>query len=150
MNAHEVAGFCKSDGFQLLCGRHIGKGAFRNVFECGFDPSLVVKVESEQRSFSNVMEWEVWHSVVETEFEKWFAPVVQISPNGSVLLQRRTTPVLKWPERIPSFFTDIKRANFGMFNGNFVCHDYGLNMLIERGLTRRLSKVNWRDWEPIG
>lgn len=126
----------------------VGWGSAREVYKMRApQDDCVVKLESKSYSFQNVREWNVWETVKETKFAKWFAPCVSISPNGSVLIQRKTTPVPSdmWPEKVPCFLTDLKRANFGMYEGRLVCHDYGLHLLMENGMTTRLKKANWRD-----
>jgi hypothetical protein len=44
---------------------------------------------------------------------------------------------------MPAFFTDLKRENFGLLLGRLVCHDYGVNLLMENGMTKRMRKANW-------
>jgi hypothetical protein len=133
------------DGFNLLCGREVGRGMTRTVFDCNLRPDCVVKVENDEvrTHFQNLMEWMVWRRVCGTEFEKWFAQVVAISPNGRVLIMKKTVPHGEYPTKVPSFFTDFKRGNFGFVNGNFVCHDYGTHLLMERGMTKAMRTVNW-------
>src|SRR5438094_2070919 len=134
----------------LICGDELGRGAARVVLEHCLDPHVVVKVEPNACSFQNVMEWQAWEAVRNTDLAKWFAPCVAISPNGSILVQRRTTRAAVHPEKVPAFFTDLKLDNFGVLTpkpgepaSQFVCHDYGLNMLLERGMTRRMVKAMW-------
>lgn len=125
----------------------IGSGMSRNVYAHTSDPGLVIKIEQDAYRFQNIKEWMVW-----TELQhywpvaQWLAPCVDISPNGAVLIQRRTTPVGDgMPEKMPSFFTDFKRANFGMFDGRLVCHDYGVSKFLTVGATKRLQLVHWVD-----
>lgn len=136
------------DGFNLLCGRLVGRGSTRDVFECNIRKDVVIKVESEEiRSrFQNIQEWMVWGRIAGTEFEKWFAPVLEISPNGRCLMMARTEILgqAELPDRMPAFFTDFKRQNFGRYQGRIVCHDYGSNLLMEVGMTKKMRKVNWR------
>lgn len=135
------------DTLLLFAGRQIGAGVYRRVFEVQTDPSLVLKVEEGGGDFSNQMEEAVWRAVRDTKFRRWFAPVVAISPWGVALLMRRTEPLTDRDCRrithLPAFFTDIKRANFGMLNGRVVCHDYGLHLLLENGMTSRMRRVKW-------
>lgn len=137
------------DGFNLLCGREIGVGMTRTVFECNVDKSLVVKVEkAEVRThFQNLVEWLAWSRVAGTEFERWFAPVVAISPDGRCLLMKRVehAPVHTLPKQVPAFFTDLKPSNYGFYEGRVVCCDYGSHLLHEEGMTKRLKRAQWRD-----
>lgn len=124
----------------------LGYGSGREVYACRVRPELVVKLEAERYSFQNIREWEVWQSIQYTPWAKWFAPCESISPNGSALLQRRTTPVPegRLPDRVPVFLTDLKPDNFGMFEGRVVCHDYGNHLMLENGMTNRMKKAQWR------
>ena len=135
------------DAFWLLCGKRIGGGMSRDVYECDIDPTWVVKVESLAGHFQNVWEWRVWERVRGTDFERYFAPCVHISPNGNVLIQRRTTLARpdEYPERLPVFLSDTKRSNYGLFDGRLVCHDYGTALMLEYGMTKRTRKVEWWD-----
>lgn len=133
------------DALNLLCGHRIAVGMSREVFECNLRPDLVVKVEkAEVRShFQNIIEWHVWSRVCGTGMEKWFAPVIEMSPEGRLLLMKRTSHIGIWPTHVPAFFTDLKPGNFGFIDGKFVCHDYGCTLLIERGMTKSMRKVTW-------
>ena len=130
---------------RLAVGDLLGAGQFREVFEWLPDPSMVVKIEDRAKSFSNVHEELVWQRVRGTEFAKWFAPVHAISDNGTVLLMERTGPLLprELPKQVPAFFTDLKLSNWGRLNGRVVCHDYGIHLLIEKGLTKRMRRADW-------
>ena len=135
------------DAFNLLAGRQIASGMTRTVFECTVDKGLVVKVEqAEVRThFQNLMEWFVWNRVCGTAFEKWFAPVVEISPDGRVLLMKRVEPIgaTRLPKSVPVFFTDLKPSNFGVYQGRVVACDYGSHLLMEVGMTKRLKRADW-------
>lgn len=135
------------DAFNLLCGRLIGNGMTRKVFACNINNDFVVKVESDEiRShFQNLIEWYVWNRVCGTPFEKWFAPVHEMAPDGRVLLMHRTQPIADHdlPKKMPAFFTDFKPGNFGWLKGSIVCHDYGSNLLMEVGMTKRMRNVDW-------
>jgi len=105
----------------------------------------VVKVESdeEHRSFANVFEWQNW---TDNQFDKriadWLAPCVSISPCGLILLQKRIEPlrVSERPEKLPAFLTDIKDANFSMYEGRVVASDYST---IIASIGTRLKKAEW-------
>lgn len=138
----------KEDAFNFLCGRLIGRGMTRDVFECNLRKDVVIKVETPEVRchFQNIQEWMVWGRVVNTDFEQWFAPVLEMSPNGRILMMARTEPIgiAELPYRLPAFFTDFKLANFGRYRGRIVCHDYGSHLLMEEGMTKRMKKPNWR------
>lgn len=137
--------FVHRDAFNLLCDDRIGYGMSRSVFTSRLLPDSVVKVEERAGRFQNVVEWETWLRVQETEVEKWFAPCRWISPNGSVLVMARTTPALEYPDKMPVFLCDFKRTNYGMYDGRLVCHDYGTSQIFEHGMSKRKRKAEWWD-----
>lgn len=51
----------------------------------------------------------------------------------------------KYPAKMPAFFSDFKRTNYGLHNGRLVCHDYGTSLLMQEGLTKRMKSVEWFD-----
>lgn len=146
------------EAFNLLCGEKIGSGMSREVFECRLLPGFVVKVETDPYRFQNILEWETWNIVMETKAAHWFAECRWISPSGKVLVQERTRPAsaLELPEKVPVWFTDLKRQNWGMAKPRMkcatpgrewpVCHDYGTGLMLQEGTTtRRLKKADWYD-----
>lgn len=136
----------EKDVFQMLCGERIAEGSAREVFECAYDDSLVVKIENGAQSFQNITEWQLWHDAqFHTAASKWLAPCEKISPCGLVLIQRKTKPAKSFPDRLPVWITDTKRSNFGRIGGRFVCHDYGNHLVCNSGLSKRTRKVDW--WE---
>jgi hypothetical protein len=133
------------EAFNLLCDELIGSGAGRQVFSSKLLKDSVIKVESGAGSFQNIMEWETWNIVRDTEYAKHFAPCEFISPCGSVLVMAKTQTTRNYPTKVPVFFTDLKRANYGLYKNKFVCHDYGTNLMIQYGMTKRLKKADWWD-----
>lgn len=130
----------------LLCGQFLGEGMSRKVFVCGLDSSLVVKVETEAGRFQNVKEWELWQEIQYTSAAKWLAPCLHLSPDGTILVMARTSPLAlaDYPDKLPVWLSDRKFANFGKYKGNFVCHDYGCNLAMTHGAARnRMSNVHW-------
>lgn len=129
----------------------------RVVYDSLVLPNCVIKIEEESGFFQNIIEWETWNRVNYTEHSRWFAQCKWISSNGSVLIMERTRPAspTELPDRLPVFLSDFKQANFGMVQSQtreggkgqdwFVCHDYGTNRLFEKGMSRRMQKVDWGD-----
>jgi hypothetical protein len=114
------------DAARLLIGDVVGEGQYRNVFTFDLLPNTVIKV-SDVEGNANLIEWNVWRNVKGEKFEKWFAPCIYCSPGGHFLIQKRVKPLpvnFKFPKRMPSFFSDFKPENFGLFKNNLVCHDY--------------------------
>ena len=131
---------------KYICGKWLGSGVYRDVYACAFDKSLVVKIAKEGGREINLIENRIWWEIMQTPIEKWFAPVISCSDAGKYLLQKRveSLPKNQYPKEIPAFFTDTKYSNFGMFEGKFVCCDFGsFNMW--RGIKLKLKKVEW--WE---
>lgn len=134
----------RHDLFRLCIGEKIGQGVGREVYEWLPDASLVAKVELDGKSFQNTMEWELWNNVAyKKDVGRWFAPCVDISLSGIILLQKKTTPAQRYPDKLPSFLTDTKKNNYGMLGNKFVCHDYGFHRFWEYGMTKRQRKVTW-------
>lgn len=132
------------DMLSVVLGQKLGEGIGRECYVCAIDESLVVKIEVGGGSFQNVIEWETWQRVRDVPtIAPFFAPCVNISSCGVVLLQKRTEVPSNYPERMPNFFTDFKRGNYGLYKGHVVCHDYGTNLLFEKGMSKRTRKVNW-------
>jgi len=136
------------DLLNLCTGEFLGCGNGRTVCVFAPDTSLVIKFEHAARSFQNILEWETWERVEECKnIACWFAPCVRISDCGTVLLQKRTEPLPDKlvPRMVPQFFTDLKRANWGLYKHKPVCHDYGKHLLMEVGMTTKLRKADWWD-----
>lgn len=133
------------DFFWEMCGERLGGGMSRDVYSSKSDPSVVIKFETGERQFQNIMENEIWEEVRGTEFEKWFAPVVSISKNGIILIQKRTKPLKanKYPKEMPVFLGDYKHTNYGLYKGHLCAHDYGRTRIMTAGLTKRMQAVNW-------
>lgn len=140
--------------FDLLCAHQIGWGMSRTVHASHLLPDCVIKVEDGAGRFQNIVEWETWQRVKDTEFSRWFAECKWISPNGAILVMERTrSPAPEdFPERMPVFLCDFKRTNYGMAKSSgkpgkewLVCHDYGTNLLFEHGMSKRMRKAEWWD-----
>ncbi len=136
--------------FDLMCDKQLGSGMSRTVWSSKLMPDCVIKIEDTAGMFQNIVEWETWQRVKDTEFSRWFAECKWISGNGSILIMERTRPALssEFPDKMPVFLCDFKRTNFGMAKSKgkkewFVCHDYGTNLLFENGMTKRVRKTEW-------
>lgn len=135
------------DFFYYMCAELLGTGQFRDVYVLRSNPKWVLKFETGSQSFSNIREWDTWNDSehMGPEVRKWLAPCKSISPCGTVLMQRRTTPAKIYPEKIPTWMTDTKKSNFGMIGRQFVAHDYGNHLICNSGMTKRLRKAKWLD-----
>ena len=143
--AEHLAPSILRDLTSFVCAESLGTGMSRLVFVYRPNPKWVIKIE--EKGFQNVLEQYVWSRVHETEFRKWFAPIIDVSPLGTVVLMERTTPARpnEFLKQMPAFLTDFKRSNYGMLNGRLVCHDYGTNLLTEVGMTKRMRNADWWD-----
>jgi hypothetical protein len=63
-----------------------------------------------------------------------------------MLIQRYCEPLreVELPKLLPDFLCDLKRENFGMFDGRVVCCDYGTAHSAIRRTSRKLVKAEWR------
>jgi len=130
------------DLINMLCGKELGSGISRTVFVCRLDPTWVVKIDSKNGRDQNNKEWMIWDEVnSKPKLRKWFAPCEYISNSGRILIQKRTEPVRlsDVPKKLPSFLMDQKLENYGMLDGQFVCHDYGSTVLTH-GWSSRMRK----------
>lgn len=129
----------------LMLGEKLGWGSARQVYAFAMRPDTVLKIETVAGSFQNIREWEFWRDNCEvTDIKRWLAPCVSISACGTILVQKRTTPVSKrdLPDKMPGFLTDLKPCNFGFIDERIVCHDYALHIA---HASTRMRKANWRD-----
>lgn len=149
MKPYDMSETCKRDLIGAIFGEHIGSGASRQTYVYEPNEAYVIKLEDKAKWFQNIEEWNTWLTVKDTKHAKWFAPCAWISPCGTILLQRRTEIVCAKgiPSKIPDYFTDLKLSNFGLLDGRFVCHDYGIIKLSEIGLksSRMASSSGFRE-----
>ena len=137
-----MTSFLERELKNLVLGKKLGEGAFRAVYVHRQNDNLVVKVEGGSGRFCNIIEWETWKQIQYAPLAKWFAPCVDISPCGSILLMKRVKParLSEMPKQIPSVFTDLKVENWGMLEGKPVCCDYGSLIY---NFNARLKKAEW-------
>jgi hypothetical protein len=133
------------DAFNMLCGKKLGEGIHREVFECKLRPELVVKVENDTyRYFANVQEMKFWNDHEHyAKVSQWLAPCEFLSPDGRILLQRRASALAyneTMPDKVPAFLSDFKRENYGRIDGRLVCVDYAMTI---PSPNVRLKKAIW-------
>lgn len=130
----------------FICGEFVGKGCTREVYEFQLDDKYVVKV-AYGSPIDNVVEWQIWQNLKHRTdgSREWFAPCKYLSKNGRILVQRRTQPLetreAHIPDKVPTFFTDIKRSNYGWIGKQLVCHDYAysFDMMMNYASPNRLQ-----------
>ena len=139
-----------TDIILTLCGKKIGSGSSRSVYEFNMDPKkLVVKIEGETLHNPNLVEYWLWDEIRGLKgslawVKQWFAPIRFCSPNGRILIMERTSQDGKKerPNKIPEFFSDVHINNFGWLNGKFVCHDYGFLYKFVK-YEKKFQNVKW-------
>lgn len=127
----------------LVCKKLIATGSTRRVFQC-FDESLVVKVEIHDHVFANISELLLYNGLNGTPHIKWLAPIVDISENGKFMFMKKTEPLPddKAVWMLPEFLADLKRENFGLYEGKIVAHDYANHFCFTSALLNsKLHKV---------
>jgi hypothetical protein len=117
-----------------LCGKKIGGGCYRSVYDYNLDDKYVIKIEPNNTE-CNMVESMLWDEIRGLKgdlawVKDWFAPVLWMSPNSKILVMEKTSEFpknkkLERPREVPAFFTDLKKDNFGWIGNRFVCHDYG-------------------------
>ncbi len=136
-----------SDLFEMVCGKFVGEGTTRIVFDYLLMSGYVIKIEKEARTFNNIMEYELWNSLSHApEFNKWLAPCIEISPNGRWLIQKKIVPIndknkKDVPAKIPYWLSDMKFANYGFIGKQFVSCDYpsSISIIVENTTNRMKS-----------
>lgn len=148
----------KSDLFELLdkntyssmkrfkkkfCGKELGSGVTRRVFEFKPDSRYVVKIQYRDSALHNCAEFHIWNENWYAPLQNMLAPCLWISNSGRILIQRRVSfrSQNRYPDRLPVCFTDLKVTNYGWIGKRFVCCDYaGLKFRIGRH-----RKIKWWD-----
>lgn len=136
----------------MLCGNLISEGCSRIVYECGYDKSCVVKIHKNVNRLpsDNILEWELWNMIkcMTNDVPKWFAPCVGISENGRILIQKKTKPLTdkQWENttKIPTFLSDVKRSNFGIYKGHICMHDYAFT-LYRLNISNKMRNISKED-----
>ena len=131
-----------------LCGKLIDSGSTRFVYECKLHNGYVVKEEISQPCINNISEHIIWDCFKYAPwYAKWFSEVVFISSSGKYLVMKKlfVNTDNKFPKRVPYFFTDLKKKNFGYDGKLFKCCDYAFVIQKMSGLmTPKLINVKWR------
>lgn len=136
----------------LFLGPLIATGMSRTVYAHEQDKTLVIKYEHGNARWQNILEWEIWQCVKDTKAAKWFAPCIDISPNGHFLIQKRAEKLPKhyFPKKVPVMLGDLKYDNFGMIGKQFVCVDYGTAHITALNLSLEVKKIKMKKakwWE---
>lgn len=133
----------------LFLGKLLGMGISRRVYEYRPSPeNWVVKVQmssaSEEHDYQNIAEWTLWENA-SSSLRPWLAPCIALSPGGGALLQARCEPcpLHLIPKKMPKVLGDLHQANFGIYEGKVVVHDYGRHFAYRFAANARaMRKVN--------
>lgn len=109
----------RNSDFRKLCGKKIGSGCDRVVYEHKNDPTLVIKYEASPTVFANAVEWNI--SDMNKRSDR-IARCYDISNDSKFLIQERLE-VNKTCEpvkntRLRSRFYDLHDENYGYRKGS--------------------------------
>jgi hypothetical protein len=131
---------------KTACGKMIGSGTYRDVYEVKGSDRYVIKIERDMSKavFANATEWYYYIQCARWEkLSPWLAKCIMINETSQVLVMQKVKPVksiVHCPALIPSVLTDTKIENFGWVGKRFVCTDYS-TMIIGQPL--RMRKAHW-------
>ncbi len=113
--------------FKLKCGKKIGTGSTRIVYEHIDNNDLVIKKNKGDRH--NMCEFLCWELAKKMKLDHWLAPCVDISKSGNYLIQKRGQPIMDKdiPQNIPEWLKieDRNKKQWVKINNNIVKCDYG-------------------------
>lgn len=136
LSNHKIASLEFTD---FILGKYLGRGIDRIVFEYKPNPKYVIKIDI-GNSQANSIEWNNWLTVKYTKYEKWFAPIKEISPCGRILLMEKVKTDGNYsPKRVPVFMADLHDGNWGLLKGKPVCIDYAITNF-HLGLSNQTKK----------
>ena len=139
--------FDMQDLLRMCVGDFIAAGEYRSVFDWSLKKGVVVKYCHKDDCSPNWTEYSIWNAVKGTKYEKWFCPVLEISPCGSFLLMKKARSIKetdKLPKKLPNFFTDIHTGNFGWIGSQLVCTDYQfISRALDLSFNTNMRDVDW-------
>lgn len=132
---------------RALCGKVIGNGHSRQVYECKLGPQYVVKWEF-SGNWDNVAEHLIWdYYKYAPWYRKWFAECFFISKSGRFVIMEKIelkNSKKEYPRSVPIFFTDISIQNFGYVGNQLKCCDYPSVIGRLTGLVgKKMRRANW-------
>lgn len=143
------------DFFDFFCGRWIGSGTSRTVYEFALEKKFVIKIQRQDdenvRCFQNVNEFEAYFNLKHQhpKLAAFLAPATNISSCGRILMMEQTSPIKdkqKMPKSIPAFLSDTKIQNWGILpNGKVVCHDYANTNIFSKINNKMVTPKWWSD-----
>lgn len=130
-----------------FCGRKIGEGSYRQVYEFLIDDRFIVKIQR-LPAFENNLESFIWDEICSSpNIYRYFAEVIWKNNNGTVIVMEKIKVLSnsdrKLPARVPAFFSDLHPGNYGFKGRQIVCCDYG-NSAITLGWNKlKTKKCEW-------
>lgn len=129
-----------------LCGKKIGSGCSRDVYELKLNKRYVVKVERGAFPNGNFTEYHIWSEISEyKKLNKYFAPIIFANEDYRIMIMRRIRFGRKkdLPKKVPHFFFDMHGGNYGWIGKQFVCCDYGGATFTLGWSSKKLKNANW-------
>jgi hypothetical protein len=126
-------------------GKRIGAGSTRAAFTCNINDSVIIKmVRKEKYTYANKLEYDIWKKYENTEYSKYFCPILGISDDHKYLIMKKAKKItqqnftedeiLKYQnefniiknelKKFCSKMRDIVIHNFGIYEDKIVCIDY--------------------------
>jgi hypothetical protein len=126
-------------------GKRIGAGSTRAAFICTINDSIIIKmVRKEKYTYANKLEYDIWKKYENTEYSKYFCPILGISYDNKYLIMKKATKIiknnftdeefLKYENEFNAVKNELKTRfrkirdivihNFGIYENRVVCIDY--------------------------
>jgi len=133
---------------EFIVGKKLGRGVTREVYNFVPDDTCVIKIaHSYDGRQTNITEFKIWYELsnFDKKLSKWFAPCISISEGGKYLVQKKIEfgRLKDYPKKVPHFFYDIKRDNYGWYGKQFVCCDYGYFNITD-SYSKRMKNIIWK------
>jgi predicted O-methyltransferase YrrM len=112
----------------------LGVGNHRRVYVHPTNPEWVIKILRDdgpdpQDVNSNWLEWSIWEKVKGTNLSRYFAPCIEMTEEGHLVMQRCKPHTEYLPGNLSFFGAAINDSktpqNHGILNGRIVIIDYG-------------------------
>ncbi len=114
-------------------GDYLGEGFRRITYNHVDDETLVIKFLKNLKDDHNLIEYENWEHLKDTEKGKWLAPCVSLSSDSRFLVQKKVRVLDEPPENVPEWITVLgdysfggnKSKHWGVYEDRIVLIDYG-------------------------
>jgi hypothetical protein len=118
------------DLFKEICGRYLGEGSNRIVYEHNSDPLRIVKVGKMRPHISNLTEWIIWLQVSnQPKLNQVFGECFALSASGRFLIMEKLvdlSPAQRASAQTPVWATDPKPSALGATQAGVIkVRDYG-------------------------